>query len=236
MLSSSWTATKGCSCVPNLSTETTRAIRRSSSSSPTCLRIVQRSTWTTLKYRTQKTLLCGGWRRVGRVPQKERRVRDPQPEFSAIQITGAVLADEACGHQRLDVLPGQRRLAPPLGAPLWRVRSPRSCRGTTPHGLALPRIARWTHRVCAALGQRDNVERPFSEEDRRISSQEPQYPPLTRRGFIARLAAALSVSPFVFPSLTYAESISMTDQQHNRNTDSAQARAPFSSKKSRPRR
>ena len=33
----------------------------------------------------------------------------------------------------------------------------------------------------------------------------PQYPSLTRRGFIARVAAALSVSPFEFPSLNYAE-------------------------------
>src|SRR5262249_34877363 len=55
---------------------------------------------------------------------------------SAIQITRAVLADEACGHRRLDVLPGQRRLVQPLGTPLWRVRSPGSRRGTTPHRLA----------------------------------------------------------------------------------------------------
>src|SRR5262245_39021221 len=39
-----------------------------------------------------------------------------------------------------------------------------------------------------------------------MSTQEPQYPPLTRRGFIGRVAA-LSVSPFVFPSLNYADTM-----------------------------
>src|SRR5258705_8562527 len=41
----------------------------------------------------------------------------------------------------------------------------------------------------------------------------PHYPPLTRRGFIARSIAALSVSPFAFPSLNYARTMttSQTD-------------------------
>ncbi len=39
----------------------------------------------------------------------------------------AVSVSEACGHQRLEVLLGQRRLIQPLGASLWSVRSPGSC-------------------------------------------------------------------------------------------------------------
>jgi enoyl-CoA hydratase/carnithine racemase len=40
-----------------------------------------------------------------------------------------------------------------------------------------------------------------------MNTQEPQYPPLTRRRFIARFAAALSVSPSLFPSLSYAKAM-----------------------------
>src|SRR5262245_62112543 len=38
------------------------------------------------------------------------------------------------------------------------------------------------------------------------ASREPQCPPLTRRGFIGRLGA-LSVSPFVFPSLNHGDTM-----------------------------
>ena len=40
-----------------------------------------------------------------------------------------------------------------------------------------------------------------------MTVKKPQYPSLTRRGFIARVAAALSVSSFVFPSLNYANTM-----------------------------
>ena len=76
---------------------------------------------------SQETLLCGRRSRVGRVPREERGVCDSQPELSTLQVTRTVLAHEACGRQRLDVLPGQRRLAKLLVASLWRVRSPGSC-------------------------------------------------------------------------------------------------------------
>jgi pimeloyl-ACP methyl ester carboxylesterase len=52
-----------------------------------------------------------------------------------------------------------------------------------------------------------------------MSTKKPQHPALTRRGFIARVAAALSVSPFVFPSLNYAETMKTS-------TDAVLAAAP----------
>jgi pimeloyl-ACP methyl ester carboxylesterase len=45
-----------------------------------------------------------------------------------------------------------------------------------------------------------------------MTLKKPQYPSLARRGFIARVAAALSVSPFVFPALNYAN-IMKTDTE-----------------------
>ena len=38
-------------------------------------------------------------------------------------------------------------------------------------------------------------------------TKKPRYPTLTRRGFIARSVAALSISPFVFPSLNHARTM-----------------------------
>ena len=49
------------------------------------------------------------------------------PSFRPFTVARAVSVNEACGHQRLEVLFGQRGLAQPLGASLWRVRSPGSC-------------------------------------------------------------------------------------------------------------
>jgi pimeloyl-ACP methyl ester carboxylesterase len=46
-----------------------------------------------------------------------------------------------------------------------------------------------------------------------MALKKPQYPPLARRGFIARVAAAISVSPFVFPSLNYAETMTTSDTE-----------------------
>ena len=47
--------------------------------------------------------------------------------FRPFQIARAISVREAWGHQRLEVLPGQRGLAQLVGASLWRIRSPRSC-------------------------------------------------------------------------------------------------------------
>ena len=62
----------------------------------------------------------------GRVLRKQRGNCDIQLGLSTIQIARAVSVREAWSHQRLEVLLGQRRLAQPLGASLWRVRSPGS--------------------------------------------------------------------------------------------------------------
>jgi Epoxide hydrolase N terminus len=56
-----------------------------------------------------------------------------------------------------------------------------------------------------------------------MTIKKPQYPSLTRRGFIARVAAALSVSPFLFPSLNYAETMKTS-------TDAVLAAAPATRK------
>ena len=52
-----------------------------------------------------------------------------------------------------------------------------------------------------------------------MTIKKPQYPSLTRRGFVARVAAALSVGPFLFPSLNYAETMKTS-------TDAVFAAAP----------
>jgi hypothetical protein len=51
---------------------------------------------------------------------------DIQLELPTIPIARAVSVREAWGHQRLEVLPGQRGVAQLVGASLWRIRSPRS--------------------------------------------------------------------------------------------------------------
>ena len=73
------------------------------------------------------SILCGRWTRAGRVLREQRGVCDIQPELSTIHSARAVSVSEACGHQRLEVLFGQRGLAQPVGASLWRVGSPGSC-------------------------------------------------------------------------------------------------------------
>src|SRR5512145_1780908 len=48
---------------------------------------------------------------------------------------------------------------------------------------------------------------PSESDSRRPSSDIAPPSPLTRRGFIARSVAALSVSPFLFPSLNQAKTM-----------------------------
>jgi pimeloyl-ACP methyl ester carboxylesterase len=47
----------------------------------------------------------------------------------------------------------------------------------------------------------------FPDKDIAMTLEKPQYPSLTRRGFVARVAAALSISLFAFPSLNYANTM-----------------------------
>jgi pimeloyl-ACP methyl ester carboxylesterase len=48
-------------------------------------------------------------------------------------------------------------------------------------------------------------------KDHCVTIKKPQYPSPTRRSFIARSVAALAVSPFAFPSLTYGKTMTTSD-------------------------
>ena len=73
------------------------------------------------------SVVCGRWNPVRAVLRRQRGDCDIQLELPTIPVARAVSVREAWGHQRLEVLPGQRGLAQLVGASLWRVRSPGSC-------------------------------------------------------------------------------------------------------------
>ena len=81
--------------------------------------------------------------RASRRPSQKRRVLhiprrhgDLQRALSAIHSAGPVSADKARGRERLEILPGQRRLAQDLDASAWGGRRPGAGRGTAPTTLA----------------------------------------------------------------------------------------------------
>ena len=101
------------------------------------------------------SIVCGRWNPVRALLRGQRGDRDIQLELPAIHIARAVSVREAWGHQRLEVLPGQRGLAHLVGASLRRIRSPRPRRGTTTLAVARgTRNARGCRSGRAALERR----------------------------------------------------------------------------------
>ena len=86
------------------------------------------------------SLICDRRVRDGRLLRRQRRDCDLQRELPAVHLTCAVSVGEASGRQRLEVLPGQRGLAQPMGPSIRRSRSPAACPGTP--ALAVARDAR----------------------------------------------------------------------------------------------